>query len=313
MYSGQGSGYYTMGGPLYSQSSVFREWLQLGDTILKDHHYPSLIESLYLTHRSHVPFDNINISHPGIAIVQFAASKVLEAEGIVPGAVWGNSLGELTASTISGRIDFETMVETSVHQLNALRSACEPGGVLTILGETSLYGEVEEFTQCELAGVNFSKHFSIAGAASLISKAEKAAKELKIPYWLLPVNFGFHSSAIDPARAAMLKWNSLITVNKAKCEYISSAQENYINYFPYDHFWDAIRKPLLFQKTLEQVYDPAKFYIDLGPTGTLATFFKYNLPAYAPQNWMMTMHPSRTDCLWLQELRSKLLNCKAIV
>ena len=42
----------------------------------------------------------MKVSHPGIAIVQFELAKVPEAEGIFPSAVWGNSLGELSASAV---------------------------------------------------------------------------------------------------------------------------------------------------------------------------------------------------------------------
>jgi len=42
-----------------------------------------------------------------------------------------------------------------------------------------------------MAGINFSKQFSLAGNAAQISEAERAAKALKIACWTLPADFVF--------------------------------------------------------------------------------------------------------------------------
>ena len=47
-----------------------------------------------------------------------------------------------------------------------------------------------------------------------------------------------------------------------------------------DYFWNVVRRQIRFRETIERLEkDGARRYIDLGPSGTLATFLKYVAPA----------------------------------
>jgi malonyl CoA-acyl carrier protein transacylase len=46
------------------------------------------------------------------------------------------------------------------------------------------------------------------------------------------------------------------------------------------YFWNVVRHPIRFRETIARLErQGARRYIDLGPSGTLATFLKYGLPA----------------------------------
>jgi malonyl CoA-acyl carrier protein transacylase len=45
----------------------------------------------------------------------------------------------------------------------------------------------------------------------------------------------------------------------------------------HDHFWEIVRRPVRFRQTIELLEQSGPHrYIDLGPSGTLATFVKYH-------------------------------------
>jgi hypothetical protein len=47
-----------------------------------------------------------------------------------------------------------------------------------------------------------------------------------------------------------------------------------------DYFWDVVRRPIRFRETAARLEGQrGRHYIDIGPSGTLATFLKYSLPA----------------------------------
>jgi malonyl CoA-acyl carrier protein transacylase len=47
-----------------------------------------------------------------------------------------------------------------------------------------------------------------------------------------------------------------------------------------DYFWNVVRRQIRFRETIERLErEGARRYIDLGPSGTLATFLKYVAPA----------------------------------
>ena len=49
-----------------------------------------------------------------------------------------------------------------------------------------------------------------------------------------------------------------------------------------DYFWNVVRRPIRFRETIARLErEGARRYIDVGPSGTLATFLKYMTPASA--------------------------------
>lgn len=60
---------------------------------------------------------------------------------------------------------------------------------------------------------------------------------------------------------------------------------------PDDFFWRAVRRPIRLRDTIAQLESQGPYrYIDVGPSGTMATFAKYALPAGTAS----TVHPALT-------------------
>ncbi|MGO4779982.1 hypothetical protein AB4084_31365, partial [Lysobacter sp. 2RAB21] len=60
---------------------------------------------------------------------------------------------------------------------------------------------------------------------------------------------------------------------------------------PDDFFWRAVRRPIRLRDTIAQLESQGPHrYIDVGPSGTMATFAKYALPAGSAS----TVHPALT-------------------
>ena len=56
--------------------------------------------------------------------------------------------------------------------------------------------------------------------------------------------------------------------------------------------WQAIRQPILFQKAIRHLETKVKFhYIDVGPSGTLAAFVKYNFDRQKAPQIVTTLSP----------------------
>jgi malonyl CoA-acyl carrier protein transacylase len=64
-----------------------------------------------------------------------------------------------------------------------------------------------------------------------------------------------------------------------------------------DFFWDVVRRPVRFDQTIALLESQGSFnYVDLGPTGTLATFLKYALDRTSLSKIFTTMTPfNRTN------------------
>jgi malonyl CoA-acyl carrier protein transacylase len=66
---------------------------------------------------------------------------------------------------------------------------------------------------------------------------------------------------------------------------------------PEDFFWRVVRRPMRFQESLQQLEGQgAHRYIDLGPSGTLATFVKYGLAKSSSSTAHALLTPFGQDC-----------------
>jgi acyl transferase domain-containing protein len=112
----------------------------------------------------------------------------------------------------------------------------------------------------------------------------------------LPVSYGFHSTLIDPAKEYFLAQLQTLSLQKPLIPFISCASGHAMPSITRQHFWDVIRQPIHFQKTLQQCeqQNPA-FYLDAGPAGTLTTFVKYNFPTVSPPKSFAVLTPFGQD------------------
>ena len=72
-----------------------------------------------------------------------------------------------------------------------------------------------------------------------------------------------------------------------------------------DYFWRVIRRPIRFQDSINELEKSASYrYIDVGPSGTLATFLKYLLPATSSSTAHAILTPHGRDQKNLDALRT---------
>jgi [acyl-carrier-protein] S-malonyltransferase len=151
-------------------------------------------------------------AQPAIYVTSLACLEAARARGAVsgdPAFVAGHSLGEYTALTAAGALDFEAglrLVETR-GRLTQAAADTTPGAMAAILGLDEVAAEaVCRDAGAELCNINSPGQIVIGGAKGAIAKAcalavERGAKRA-IP---LDVGGAFHTSLMQPAVAAMVK------------------------------------------------------------------------------------------------------------
>ena len=120
-----------------------------------------------------------------------------ERGGAVPALMAGHSLGEFSALTAAGCLDFKTAVDLVKFRAEAMQAAVPPGqgAMAAILGLEAAQGEVVE-------AVNFNApgQVVIAGTASAVARAIEAASARGARRALpLPISVPAHSSLMAPA------------------------------------------------------------------------------------------------------------------
>jgi acyl transferase domain-containing protein len=219
-------------------------------------------------------------TNPGKGRKKYSLAKSLLALGVEPDYVLGTSLGEFTAAAIAGVFDVQKTLELIIFQATCFERICAQGRMLAVLDNHTHYENCSVLVNnSSLVAVNFENHFVISGFVNNLQLIENYFKEKRILCQRLPVSFGFHSANIDPARELFIKQKIISSFQIPNIKNISSFNKKQIQNIDINHLWNVVREPILFRETIIELVNknPQLRFIDLSPSGTLATFLKYIL------------------------------------
>lgn len=149
LYPGQGAQYVGMGKDLYEVYTDFREVIEEAEGIInlniKDICFFGPKEKLQLT----------EITQPAVFINSMAITKILLKEGIVPYAAAGLSLGEYSAFTAAGLMEFNDGLKI-VKKRGKLMEEAVPAGIGGMAAILGLKDEVIENICKEISSEGFS-------------------------------------------------------------------------------------------------------------------------------------------------------------
>lgn len=278
LFSGQGSHYRDMGKELYVADRVFKDSIDRADKLIYRNTGISLVEELYRYDEE--VFDSVLITHPAIVAIEIAMTEVLNDRGIIPVAVAGISLGEFAAGVASGLWTGEDALVTSIEQAKLISMKVEEGGMTVVISPktgllTEYLDDKELYQQC----VNFNGCFTVSGLRNELDQFDEFLGENGIVHQRLDVEYPFHSPFMELAK---LYWNhddsgiSDSPENSAKM-YSALLGDIIDKGFNSDYFWDVVSRPYDFPAVIREIERdlPDVRYVDLGPSGTMATFMKY--------------------------------------
>jgi len=281
MFSGQGSQYYQMGRELFEKDNTFHNWMVQLDEIARRSSGTSVISALYSSvHTKGDPFDRTLLTHPAIFMVEYSLAQTLLEAGIEPDMVLGTSLGSFAAAAVAGFIEVEDALNAVMRQAIAFEECCEPGGMTAVLADPALFDRDFLSGRSELASVNFSSHFVVSAKKNELDEVETALRKHNINYQRLPVSYPFHSRWIEKARAPFESFMRSVQYKKGQLPLVCCDKAAILSGLSDQFFWNVVRHPIHFREATARLEQQgARVYIDVGPSGTLATFLKYGMPA----------------------------------
>lgn len=277
MFSGQGSQYYQMGKE-FLDHPIFLHWMKQGADLLDNLGQPSFLSLLYET-TSRENWDDLLLTHPSLVIIEYATFQVLKELGLQPDAILGFSIGEFSAAAAVNVLTFEDAVKAAYEQAKIITNLCSIGGMTAVLDPPHFYEQSPLKEYVHLAGINYNEHFMIAGKKDLLEKAHQFLKLSEKTFIPLPVNYAFHSPEIAEAQIPFENYfKKFIPLKPPSIPLISSSTGYPLEKIVNSHFWNVVYEPLNFQNVISVLESTTtNLFVDLGPSGTLATFTKYNL------------------------------------
>lgn len=308
MFSGQGSQYYQMGKELYENHPRFRYWLNHCDVLVESMIGTSLIQQLYRTGSRATPFDRLLYTNPALLSIEICLAKILQEAGCYPDYLMGYSLGEITASVVSDALELEEGLLLVVDVAKKVEAKCSLAEMMAVMSPLEIIGELPElFQHCHVTGNNFSDNFVVSGFPKPMQRLKQALDSRRVLTQILPLKYGFHTGAIDIIKEDFKSLIDKMNIRPLSIPVISAMRAAQVMQIDTDYYWDALRQPVDFHQTVEWMIRQGDYlFIDVGPSGSLATFVKYILPPNSQSFPLSMMNPFGRDVDALNKLFTQL-------
>ena len=157
---------------------------------------------------------------------------------------------------------------------------CVPRGqMLAILDSADLMDRhPEAFRRCTAAAYNSPRNFVVSASTEALMQLQQFLKAREILFVELPVDYPFHSAQMDSLRSVSEAILSRVPLSAPQIPIITAQQGGLLQEPTARHMWNVTRNLVDFAKTIRQLERSGPyFYVDLGPSGSMATAVKYNL------------------------------------
>ncbi len=199
VFSGMGSQYPAMGAELYAREPVFRQTIDLCDSVLRPI-APFSLREVLCTHSTAHPVDDTQIAQPALFAFEFALAKLWSSWGVVPEAVIGHSLGEYVAACLAGVMSLDDALRV-VTARGRLIGSLPAGSAMASLRLTEAATRAflrDAGLSLEIAALNGRERTVVSGGAGELEALVRAASDRGIECQLLRVSHAFHSRQLEP-------------------------------------------------------------------------------------------------------------------
>jgi acyl transferase domain-containing protein/acyl carrier protein len=145
--------------------------------------------------------DDTALAQPVIVAIQVALVEMLSAVGVVPGAVIGHSVGEISAAYAARALTLEEAIGLAARRGSAMAPTAGRGRMLAVgvdeaTARDMIAGKERDVA---LAAVNGPAATVLSGHVGALGEVEREARSRALFAQWLPIDYPFHSSEMEAA------------------------------------------------------------------------------------------------------------------
>ncbi len=269
VYAGNGAQWHGMARTLLNESPVFAEEMERLDAMIAECAGFSVLEEIHSEPDASRLADT-EVAQPALFAIQVALTELLRAEGIVPEAVCGHSVGEVAAGWAAGLLDLEQAVEVICKRSAAQGLARGSGRMAAVAMSADALATLiaERFPGLEIAGVNSSGNCTVSGAEVDILALADHLDSKGTFCRVLDLDYAFHSSAMDPIRESLqASLDGFTPQTGARIDFFSTVSgARFEGPLDTDYWWRNVRRPVQFANAVQGLLDSGcRILVEISP------------------------------------------------
>lgn len=278
VFTGMGPQWWRMGRELLESDAAFRKRAEGIDAIFKSLSGWSILKEMLADEESS-RMKATEIAQPANFVLQVALADFYLARGVLPAAVVGHSVGEVSAAYVSGMLSLEDAVAVSYHRSRLQQRAAGKGRMLA----TGLSAE-QAVRYCEgredrvsIAAVNSPAAVTLAGDADALAAIAEQLERAGVFNRFLQVEVAYHSPQMDALKPDLRKALEGIRPTRPSLPLYSTVTGREADDILFDgEYWcDNIRNPVLFGQTIESLLTAGhNIFLEVGPHPVLGNSIK---------------------------------------
>jgi phthiocerol/phenolphthiocerol synthesis type-I polyketide synthase C len=281
VFSGQGTQSSGMGRDLFEHEPAFRSTMETCDRLMRQHAEWSLLEELFAD-ESRSRLAETAIAQPVLVAFQVALVALWRQWGIVPDAVIGHSIGEVSAAHVAGALSLQDALRISFHRGRLMQRATGHGKMAAVeMPLEQVEQEVAKHGGCLcVAAINSRTSIIISGDSQAVEGVLETFRRQEVSCQTLPVNYAFHSGQMDLILPEFLDAIRPLEVQPITLPIFSTVTGHASNGGDYDaHYWQRqIRQPVRFAAAIDEVIKEDEFdFLEIGSQPALSVHVRQRL------------------------------------
>lgn len=267
VFSGQGSQWDTMGAILLDTDEVFAEVIAAIEPLIQTVGGFSVTETL----RRPDTLTSIDVIQPAIFAMQVALAESLKAKGVVPSAIIGHSMGEVSAAVVAGALSLADGVQVICHRAMLCRMIDRPGAMAVVeLSPAALREELvrRQIDEVEIAVLAAPSSTVVGGPAEAVRRLVAALEAEELFVRAVAVDVASHTSQVDPIITQLSERLASVTARTARTRIYSTVlldpREAFI--CDSDYWIDNLRHTVRFRPAVQAALeDGHRVFVEIAP------------------------------------------------
>jgi len=280
-----------MGAALHRAHPVFREALDRCAAFLDPRLDRPLLEVMFATASTESLLDQTRYTQPALFALEYALAQLWLACGVVPDAVIGHSVGELTAACVAGMLSLEDALAL-VSERGRLMQALPPGGMAAVMASEDTVRDLLEAkkTRLSIAAINGPQTTVVSGRSDDVRDFTRLLEARGIRSTPLAVSHAFHSALMEPMLDAFTEAARSISWQPPRMPIVSNPTGRVVEGALDAGYWrDHVRQAVRFADGVRSLHAMGiRSYLEVGPGSALLAAGRSTL-AEAGATWIASL------------------------